>query len=156
MMSFGITNAFLASHSMFGGLDERELDMVKTYLKGSTYPSGAMLLRQGEPNNSVYFIVEGTVSVVRKSETMDLASREIATLTKGDSFGEMELIEINNCAASIITLTETSIVTLSNHDLYQIFQQSLHTYTMLVLNLARDISRRLRSADEMLALINVH
>jgi CRP-like cAMP-binding protein len=37
--------------------------------------------------------------------------------------------------------------------MYKISQANLKTYTMLILNLARDISRRLRSADEMLALV---
>lgn len=101
----------------------------------------------------MHFIVEGEVAVVRQSESNKKQSRIITTLHKGDSFGEMELIDIQSCAASVVSLTETKIITLSNKDMYKISQANLKTYTMLILNLARDISRRLRSADEMLALV---
>ncbi|MGE4584567.1 MAG: Crp/Fnr family transcriptional regulator [Sphaerochaeta sp.] len=147
------TNEFLRKHSMFGGLTEAQLQLIKPYLQQETYPKDTTLLKQGEPNNSVHFIVEGEVAVVRRSETNKKQSRIITTLHKGDSFGEMELIDIQNCAASVVTLQTTSIITLSNRDLYKISLQDLKTYTMLVLNLARDISRRLRSADEMLAMV---
>lgn len=72
----------------------------------------------------------------------------------GDSFGEMELIDIQPCAASAICLTDATIITLSNKDLYTLSTTHLKTYTMLILNLARDISRRLRSTDTLLALIS--
>ena len=147
-----IDNDFLCKHSMFGGLVEDELLLIKTFLVGQEVPANTTLLKQGEPNNSVHFIVEGEVAIVRQSETNKKQSRIITTLHAGDSFGEMELIDIQRCAASVITTCATKIVTLSNRDLYKISLQNLKTYTMLILNLARDISRRLRSADEMLAL----
>jgi CRP-like cAMP-binding protein len=147
-----IDNEFLCKHSMFGGLTEDELLLIKTFLVEQEVPANTTLLKQGEPNNSVHFIVEGEVAIVRQSETNKKQSRIITVLHAGDSFGEMELIDIQQCAASVITTCATKIVTLSNRDLYKISLQNLKTYTMLILNLARDISRRLRSADEMLAL----
>lgn len=147
-----IDNDFLSKHSMFGGLVEDELLLIKKFLTEREVPAHTTLLKQGEPNNSVHFIVEGEVAIVRQSETNKKQSRIITTLQSGDSFGEMELIDIQSCAASVITTSATKIITLSNRDLYKISLQNLKTYTMLILNLARDISRRLRSADEMLAL----
>ncbi len=138
---------------MFGGLSDEELLLIKSYLQEHTYPQNTTILQQGQSNNSVHFIVEGEVAVVRQSESNKKQSRIITTLHKGDSFGEMELIDIQSCAASVVSLTETKIITLSNKDMYKISQANLKTYTMLILNLARDISRRLRSADEMLALV---
>ncbi|HPY12717.1 MAG TPA: cyclic nucleotide-binding domain-containing protein, partial [Sphaerochaeta sp.] len=110
----------------------------------------------GEQNSSVFFIVDGEVAVIRQAEVKSEEKRQIATLKTGDSFGEMELIDINRCAATIVTTVPTRVITLSNAHFYQISLTSLRTYTMLMLNLARDISRRLRAADELLAMINVH
>lgn len=152
MSEYTLANEFLCKHSMFGGLQDEELLLIKGFLQEHTYPQNTTILQQGQSNNSVHFIIEGEVAIVRQSETNKKQSRIITTLHKGDSFGEMELIDIQSCAASVISLTETHIITLSNKDLYQISLQNLKTYTMLILNLARDISRRLRSADEMLAL----
>ncbi len=156
MSSLLIDNEFLSSYSMFGGLEEWELDLVQSFLKEQWHEAGVTLLHQGEQNSAVFFIVDGEVAVIRQSETKRDEKRRIATLKKGDSFGEMELIDINTCAASIVTTVPTRVITLSNANFYQISLTSLRTYTMLMLNLARDISRRLRAADELLALINVH
>ncbi len=138
---------------MFGGLNEKNLSVIRPFLEELDLEKGVTILKQGEPNTKVHFIVEGDVAVIRQSETDAACSRTITELHSGDSFGEMELIDIQNCAASVVTLTKSKVVTLSNKDLYMIKLQDLQTYTMLVLNLARDISRRLRGADEMLAKI---
>ncbi|MBI9093719.1 MAG: cyclic nucleotide-binding domain-containing protein [Sphaerochaeta sp.] len=149
-----IANAFLCKHSMFGGLTDTELMIIHDYLDENTYAKGTCILKQGEPNNSVYFIVEGEVSIQKHPNENEDQERVIATLHAGDSFGEMELIDIQPCAASAICLTETTIITLSNKDLYKLSTTHLKTYTMLILNLARDISRRLRSTDNLLSLVS--
>ncbi|MDY0304544.1 MAG: cyclic nucleotide-binding domain-containing protein [Sphaerochaeta sp.] len=156
MSSTVINNDFLSSYSMFGGLEDWELDLVQSFLTEHTLDAGVTVLHQGQQNSAVYFIVEGEVAVVRRSENTDGVERQLATLKVGDSFGEMELIEINTCAASIVTTIPSRLISLSNSHFYQISVTSLRTYTMLMLNLARDISRRLRTADELLAMINVH
>ena len=149
-----IGNEFLCKHSLFGGLSEPELVLIRAYLDERAYPEGEVILSQGQPNNSVYFIADGEVSVIHHSESDPAQSKVITVLKKGDSFGEMELIDIQNCAASVITTKPTRVITLSNRDMYVISKTNLKVYTMLILNLARDISRRLRAADEMLTLIS--
>lgn len=139
---------------MFGGLSDEELLVVHDYLDENIYTKGTCILKQGEPNNTVYFIAEGEISIRKHPLDAEDWERIITTLHAGDSFGEMELIDIQPCAASVICLTDAKIITLSNKDLYHLATHNLKIYTMLILNLARDISRRLRSTDEMLALIS--
>ncbi|MGB4406144.1 MAG: cyclic nucleotide-binding domain-containing protein [Sphaerochaeta sp.] len=149
-----IDNAFLCKHSMFGGLTDAELMIIHDYLDENTYAKGTHILKQGEPNNSVFFIVEGEVSIQKHPQEKEDQERVITTLHAGDSFGEMELIDIQPCAASVVCLTETRIISLSNKDLHKLSTTHLKTYTMLILNLARDISRRLRSTDNLLSLVS--
>ncbi len=149
-----IDNAFLCKHSMFGGLTDEQLALIHDYLDEKTYAKGTHILKQGDSNNTVYFIVEGEISIQKHPLDKEDQERVITTLHAGDSFGEMELIDIQNCAASAVCLTDVTIITLSNKDLYKLSTTHLKTYTILILNLARDISRRLRSTDNMLALIS--
>ena len=149
-----IDNAFLCKHSMFGGLSDEELLVIHDFLDEQFYAKGTRILEQGESNNTVYFIVSGEVSIQKHPLGKKGQERVITTLHAGDSFGEMELIDIQSCAASVICLTDTLIISLSNQNLYKLSTTHLKTYTMLILNLARDISRRLRSTDNLLALIS--
>jgi CRP-like cAMP-binding protein len=77
--------------------------------------------------------------------------QRIATLKVGDTFGEMELIDVQPSIATVRTLEPTNILTLSNMDLYRISKMNLKAYTMIILNLARAISRRLRRMDALVA-----
>ncbi len=151
MSSCTVGNEFLCNHSLFGGLTHEELELLRPRLKESRYTAGAYLLEQGEPNSSVFFIIEGSVAIIKHALDAADADREIAVLSTGDSFGEMELIDIQPCAASVKALTDTTVATFTNRDLYELSHSHLKTYTMIIMNLAREISRRLRVTDEKLA-----
>lgn len=153
MSILGISNDFLSRHSMFGGLVDEELDVVRPYLHKVTFNEGFAVLTQGEPNSTVYFVVEGVVSIKKFTSDKKTKEREITRLKEGDSFGEMELIDIQNCAASVYCETEVVCITLSNYGLYLLSKSHLQIYTMIIMNLARDISRRLRSTDNLLAMV---
>ncbi len=146
-----VSNEFLCSHSLFGGLSDEELERIRPILKEAHYSKGSYLLKQGEENHTLFFIVEGKVSIEKQSKKGNSGSRQITELARGDSFGEMELIDVQPCAASAVAVEDTLVVTLTNSDLYRLSKTNLKTYTILVLNLAREISRRLRVTDEKLA-----
>ncbi|MDD4220667.1 MAG: cyclic nucleotide-binding domain-containing protein [Sphaerochaetaceae bacterium] len=149
-----LSNEFLAKQSMFGGLSDTDFAIIRPFLDEVSYPKGTVMLEQGEPNNTVYFIVSGEVLIQKHPENGNQQEREIATLHAGDSFGEMELIDIQNCAASAICLTDVCVITLCNRDLYRLSKTHLRLFTMIILNLARDISRRLRKTDLLLAMVS--
>ena len=151
MGSCSVSNEFLCTHSLFGGLTSNELESLRPYLDEKLYQRGEYLLTQNEPNNRVFFIVSGEVAI-QKHSTSDQTEHTLAVMGEGDSFGEMELIDIQPCAASAVALKPTKVITLTNGDLYQLSKVHLKTYTMIIMNLAREISRRLRTADEKLVL----
>ena len=154
-----IKNSFLTGNSLFGGLSDDQLAEVRTFLKSASYKKDELLLIQGKPNNTLFFIVSGSVAIVKHTdesqqpssqESPDVRDQEIARLGDGDTFGEMELIDIQPCAASVKALTATEVLTFTNRDLYLLSKSSPKTHTMIIMNLAREISRRLRNADEQL------
>ena len=69
----------------------------------------------------------------------------------GDTFGEMELIDIQPCAATVRATEDSVVLTLSNTDFHKISKMDLKSFTLIVMNLAREISRRLRRMDALLA-----
>jgi CRP-like cAMP-binding protein len=48
---------------MFGGLGEAELNLVRPLLDEIDYAAGSRILVQGEPNNTVFFILSGEVAI---------------------------------------------------------------------------------------------
>jgi CRP/FNR family transcriptional regulator, cyclic AMP receptor protein len=149
-----VGNSFLHSHSLFGGLTDEELEEIRSCLKEERYSKGETILREGEPNSKLYFIVEGSVAILKNPREEDPTEQPVllSRMHTGDTFGEMELIDIQPCAATVRAETDTTAVTFTNADLYHISKWNLKTYAMIIMNLAREISRRLRANNSLLSL----
>jgi len=63
----------------------------------------------------------------------------------------MELIDTQKRSATVTALIHTETLELTNMGLFKIFQRDPDAFRMVMMNLARDLSRRLRDADNRLA-----
>ena len=71
-------------------------------------------------------------------------------MTVGNTFGEMEVLDVMPSAATIEAQTDVSVITISNGSLQEVFQCDAKAYALLLLNLARELSLRLRVANKMM------
>jgi CRP-like cAMP-binding protein len=63
----------------------------------------------------------------------------------------MELLDIMPSIATVRATTALETVTISNRALYDIFKLDLKAFSMMIMNLARDLSRRLRRMDDIVS-----
>jgi CRP-like cAMP-binding protein len=97
------------------------------------------------------FVVERggvEVRVRRDPDTED--TLVVATLGPGDCFGEMSLLDIQSRSATVRTVGETSLLVLRYRELREIRRRDPEAFLLLVLNLAREVSRRLRASERHL------
>jgi CRP/FNR family transcriptional regulator, cyclic AMP receptor protein len=141
----------LHNHSLFGGITEDQIQKIHQFFKMEEFNMGDFIEKEGETGDRIYFILEGSVEILKLIEQSGEMSR-IFNFSEGDVFGEMELIDVQPCAASVRALEHTRVLTLSNKGLYQICKFDLKVFSLMILNLARDISRRLRKADKVMSL----
>jgi len=143
---------FLKCHCLFGGLAENEIEMIRPFLIEEHYGKGEVIVTEGSRGDRLYFIYEGSVEILKEvTLSKGTVVQRIAFLEVGDTFGEMELLDVQPAVATVRTLEPTAVLTLSNMDLYKISKINLKTYTMIIMNLARAISRRLRRMDALVA-----
>ncbi len=135
------TNA-LQKYSLFGGVLPDQIERIKVYFGYARYDAGATPMREGDPNDKIYFILGGRVGVSKQGIP-------IAELGEGETFGEMELIDIMPSIATITALEPLEVVTISNRALYEISKLDTKVFSLMIMNLARDLSRRLRRMDEL-------
>lgn len=135
----------LATLPIFGGLSDDELGKVLEVCSERAVAEGEVVLREGEPASACYVIRRGRVEVVANLDGE--APCRLAELDTGDCFGEMALIDVEPRSASVRALEPTELLRLDRGSFLQLQSWSLQTYTLIVLNMAREISRRLRQAD---------
>lgn len=141
----------LHCHSLFGGITEDQISGIRHFFVLEEFDDGEFIEREGDPGDRIYFIIEGEVEILKKTAKSKKLNR-IFMFSEGDVFGEMELFDVQPCAASVRALMPTKALTLSNKGLYQICKYDQKIFSLIIMNLARDLSRRLRKADEIIAL----
>lgn len=139
-----IDTASLQKYSLFGGMIPEQVERIRPLLVQSDYSKGQAVLREGDPNDSVYFILDGRVQIVK-------GTRVLSELGEGDTFGEMELLDVQPSAATVRALSPLSVAAISNRAVHQIYCLDPKIFALLVMNLARDLSRKLRRMDELIA-----
>jgi len=105
--------AFLRDVDAFRHLSPTQLTEVAEKMKGRAYEAGQDIIRQGDKGDEFFLIADGTVDVtVRRGKSV----RRVATLGKGEFFGEAALISGGDRNATVTTMRETSVYVLGKED----------------------------------------
>jgi CRP-like cAMP-binding protein len=113
------------------------------------FAPGAWIVREGDEGHSLFILVEGNVAVVKHADTPHAVT--LATLHQGDIFGEMCVVDPVPRAASVHALTPVRAIEIKASTLHHLYQKLPDQYAIVLLNLARDLARRLRTLDETYA-----
>ncbi len=74
----------------------------------------------------------------------------LRTLEQGDCFGEMALMDMKSRSASVLALEACSAIELSAGCLFELYEHDLEQFTLIQMNMGREVSRRLRETDDHL------
>lgn len=139
----------LRNIGLFGALSDDVLDYLSTLLTVEVPPAGATLFREGDDANAMFVVINGEVEVLKRSKRSTEA--RVAVLGPGDWFGEMSIVDIQPRSATVRALAPSRLLRVSSADLDALYRHDLRSYAIIILNLARELSRRLRVADGILA-----
>ncbi len=134
---------------IFAGLSEGALELISSRAKVADHAAGALIVGEGATGNRFFVIDVGLVRVCKRLGQPDEV--ELARLAQGEFFGEMCILETLPRSASVVAVTDSRLFSLSSMDFLKLYQQMPDQYGILLLNLARDLSRRLRRLDEAFA-----
>jgi len=134
----------LQKYSLFGGLTEEQIESILPFMEREQYSPDELIITEGKPNDKIYFLIEGQVEVNKKDTVL-------SRFSEGEAFGEMEVLDVMPAVASIKALSNVLLMSISNKILREIYKRDLKIFSLIIMNLARDLSRRLRKADEILA-----
>lgn len=143
------TRNFLLSLPIFDNLDVDELTILAQHMSYVHLKRGEYLFIEGEKGSFMGFVVEGLLEVVKKSETGQ--SVVIAKLTKGNSIGEMALIDKSPRSATVIARQPTLMVTLTDKGFDMLTDRSPILAVKVIQKVARLLSLYMRRTSSRLA-----
>lgn len=139
---------WLPSIAIFGGLEEKTLKRLIGLLGEHHFEPEVEICKQGEAGRSMFLVRQGEVVVCRDSA--EGRRLKMVRLGPGEFFGEMTLIDIQKRSATVIAQKPSLLFSLSNRDLYMLYQEDVAGYVMVLQNLCRELSRRLRVTNQRL------
>jgi CRP-like cAMP-binding protein len=139
----------LRQSPLFDLLSAAELDVLGELSKPLQYAPGARIFAEGEVGASLYVLVSGDVEVLRKAPTGD--EKVLAVLGAPAAFGEMSLIDREQRSASVRARSECVALQLTAENFATFRKHSRDGFTLVVVNVARLLSSRLRDTNARLA-----
>ncbi|MCK4465065.1 MAG: cyclic nucleotide-binding domain-containing protein [Bacteroidales bacterium] len=112
-----------------------EKDITKEYNKGD------IIIKEGDPGREMYIIKSGSVDVIKSERDKEII---LATLSRGDFFGEMAILE-NVYRTATVKARETSQLTILTTGNFLIKLRKDPTFAFQIM---QKMSRRIRILNE--------
>ncbi|HEX5339115.1 MAG TPA: GGDEF domain-containing protein [Gallionella sp.] len=108
-----------------------------------TLSAGETLLVAGQPNNLIYIILSGRLSIQAKESNIE----PIAMLGEGECVGEMSILGEARVSAYAIAATDCKLIALDQHALWELIDSSHEAAH----NMLRILTTRIRHTDQSLS-----
>jgi CRP-like cAMP-binding protein len=137
----------LRNTPIFGGLRDDILRLLLDDAIGLSLVEGDFLFEENDPGSAVFVLEKGQVAILKMWNGVYY---RLNCLNAGDCVGEMSLIDLGRRSASVVALTDCSAVELTNASLLKVYEKDLEQFALIQMNMSRELSRRLRTANEAL------
>lgn len=132
--------------SLFGALKEHQIMDLLSYMSTKSFTTGEVIFNKGDLPSDIYIVLSGHVDFsVIKSD----ASLHVMDFKPGDCFGETAVIGIQPQIGEAIAFGNVDTLVLSREGLMAMAECSPKLFSILMMNIARDVSRRVH--DVMIA-----
>ena len=139
---------FLVEIPIFENLSLRELRTLEKMVYVRRHGPGEPIFHQGDPSLGMYIVKSGTVRIIRQFP--EGQPRVMATLTVGEFFGELGLIDDAPRSAAAVAQDATEVIGFFKPDLMALINHTPGLGLKILLRVANVLSARLRRTHEEL------
>lgn len=140
-------NAVLSQISVWGGLTGEQQERIYKRLEVGTFRKGEYILRKGEQPTHIYVVTRGMVDLLTSDQDISIRKERI---TAGGCFGIAALMAMETSTVTAIAIEDSEVIVLSRKALIELRHEDAELFALLMMNVARELARKLISTDEML------
>jgi len=135
----------LGSVELFEGLSPDELTAVESLCYQRSFQENEVIARQNAYGDELYIIQDGFVEVSLESQA---GRKVIVNLGRGQTIGEMSLIDQGRRSATVRALSSpTVLLIILQEDFEKLCETNGHIGYIVIRNIAADLSFRLRQRN---------
>lgn len=126
----------LTDVGLFSKCTKRERQTIARHAQTADLPAGVDLVREGEPGDALFVILEGEAAVRHEGE-------EVARVGPGSYFGELAILDGAPRSATVVAATDVKVAVLG----IRMFRTLLREFPDLAEQLLVGLAGELRSAN---------
>ena len=102
-----------------------------------------ILVREGEPSHSMYFVQSGELIVSRKDEGQDVI---LGIIRSGEIVGELSFLDEKPRSATVKAMSDCTLILIPRRMIEEIFQSQPKWFEVMI----KTLTRRMRETDKKL------
>ncbi len=142
------TPTLLEKHPLLVHLEPEQLTRMARAGEIESYNPGEAIVAEGSLGDALFLILSGQVAVHKGPQTF-------ATLSGGEFFGEMSLVEPAPRSASVTAMSATFLFRLPHDQLRDLITDDPSAASVLLVQVVKTLSERLRRAIQMLSSVDL-
>jgi CRP/FNR family transcriptional regulator, cyclic AMP receptor protein len=138
----------LETVEIFSELTYEQLELIYGICIEMMCTKGTIIVKENTPSTEIYVILEGEVEIlVGTSSLTGNQEKQVGVLQRGQSFGEIALVDEGLRSATVRCLTDTCrLVEISRNDLFNLLRENPEIGFRVMYNLASDLCYKFRQA----------
>lgn len=133
----------LSNIAILGGFSPEMTDAIISNLKEVTIKKGEYIFHAGDSPKNIYIILEGRVECY-------FDNKKVHEFSQGLSLAEAAVIGIQKFKSDAIAAEDCELLVLSKMKLLELFENDKEVFSLLILNIARELARRIAAMGDAL------
>jgi CRP-like cAMP-binding protein len=132
---------------IFGAISDQTVRFLLEQARLVQVMAHDFFFHEGDQASGMFVLESGRVAIMREWRGRQLLLHH---LDRGDCFGEMALMDLLPRSASVQAVDDCSAIEITADHLYELSKHDIEQFALIQMNMGREVSRRLRDADEQL------
>ncbi|TDO99723.1 cyclic nucleotide-binding domain-containing protein [Marinomonas balearica] len=141
----------LKSASIFGALSPEAITFLLEHGALEELDEGEVLFKEDEVADAFYIVLDGSLKLCRGDEKAADVKFGEGSIGFGEEIGYVTMIALHPRAADVIATQTTLVLKINSYVFGQFHDYHSFDFGILILNLSRDMARKLRMVSEALA-----
>jgi hypothetical protein len=144
------TAAALREFPFFAGLTNEGLEQVAALGKTYEVEAGQLVVRQGDPCDSVYFVLDGELRVRLLVGVVDRVDKTLCKLGRGEFFGELGMFLRSKRTADVIAESQTRLFCIYTNAFQLLIKQIPELASPILFSIGTTMAQRVADDNQRL------
>lgn len=147
LTDFDSVSQIISQLRIFGGVTDAQRTTIFHRLELWSMAKGDYVFHKGDDPFAIYIVKSGCIDLQITECDVTIHKHQLCV---GECFGEASFMSMHKHTSTAVAAVDSEIIVLSRNALIQLKHEDIELFALLMMNLARELARRLYTTDQML------